>query len=92
MSACDAMAASDRRSEITSVPFVGDSPARPPTKDRLMPLHAALFVETSPSPTKYALSVLGRMADEVRLPMVPVTEPTRRVVEKAMVHAGLING
>src|SRR5437764_2069228 len=41
--------------------------------DKLMPLHAALFVETSPAPAKYALSLLGRCAETVRLPMVPVT-------------------
>ncbi|GGG38183.1 4-hydroxy-tetrahydrodipicolinate synthase [Chelatococcus composti] len=59
--------------------------------DRLMPLHTALFVETSPSPVKYALSVLGRMSEETRLPLVPVSEATRRQVRAAMVHAGLIN-
>jgi len=59
--------------------------------DRLMPLHTALFVETSPSPVKYALSVLGHMSEETRLPLVPVSEATRRQVRAAMVHAGLIN-
>src|SRR3989440_6995219 len=42
--------------------------------DKLMPLHAALFVETSPAPAKYGLSLLGRCAETVRLPMVPVAE------------------
>jgi 4-hydroxy-tetrahydrodipicolinate synthase len=56
-----------------------------------MPLHTALFVETNPSPVKYALSALGRMSDEVRLPMVPVSEATRQTVRSAMTHAGLIN-
>jgi 4-hydroxy-tetrahydrodipicolinate synthase len=60
-------------------------------QDRLMPLHTALFVETNPSPAKFALSVLGRMSEEVRLPMVPVSEGTRQTVTAAMVHAGLIN-
>jgi 4-hydroxy-tetrahydrodipicolinate synthase len=60
-------------------------------QDRLMPLHTALFVETNPSPVKYALSLLGKMTDEVRLPMVPVGEPTRRAVREAMAHAGLLN-
>ncbi len=60
-------------------------------QDTLMPLHTALFVETNPSPTKYALSLLGKMSDEVRLPMVTVSETTRAVVKSAMVHAGLIN-
>jgi 4-hydroxy-tetrahydrodipicolinate synthase len=60
-------------------------------QDRLMPLHTALFVETNPSPAKFALSVLGRMSEEVRLPMVTVSEGTRQTVTAAMVHAGLIN-
>jgi 4-hydroxy-tetrahydrodipicolinate synthase len=60
-------------------------------QDKLMPLHTALFVETSPAPAKYALSLLGKCADTVRLPMVSVGEKTRAVVRDAMVHAGLIN-
>jgi 4-hydroxy-tetrahydrodipicolinate synthase len=57
----------------------------------LMPLHTALFLETNPAPAKYALSVLGKCDETVRLPMVPVTAPTRSAVRAAMVHAGLIN-
>ncbi len=60
-------------------------------QDKLMPLHTALFVETSPAPIKYALSLIGKCTETVRLPMVPVTEKTRAVVREAMVHAGLIN-
>jgi 4-hydroxy-tetrahydrodipicolinate synthase len=60
-------------------------------QDKLMPLHLALFIETNPAPVKYALSVLGKCADTVRLPMVPVSEKTRAAVREAMVHAGLIN-
>ncbi len=60
-------------------------------QDRLMPLHSALFVETSPSPVKYAASLLGRSSEDIRLPMVPPTEATRTQVRDAMVHAGLIN-
>src|SRR5262249_27704338 len=41
--------------------------------DKLMPLHNSLFVETNPAPIKYALSVLGKCADTVRLPMVRVS-------------------
>jgi 4-hydroxy-tetrahydrodipicolinate synthase len=60
-------------------------------QDKLMPLHTALFIETNPAPAKYALSVLGKCAETVRLPMVPVSEKTRMAVREAMVHAGLIN-
>ncbi len=60
-------------------------------QDRLFPLHQALFVETNLSPTKYALSLLGKLVDEARLPMVPVSEKTKETVRAAMVHAGLLN-
>jgi 4-hydroxy-tetrahydrodipicolinate synthase len=60
-------------------------------QDKLMPLHTALFLETSPAPAKYALSILGKCDETVRLPMVPVSETTRSAVRSAMVHAGLIN-
>jgi 4-hydroxy-tetrahydrodipicolinate synthase len=59
--------------------------------EKLMPLHAALFAETNPAPAKYALSLLGRCADTVRLPMVLIAEKTKAAVRAAMVHAGLIN-
>ena len=59
--------------------------------DKLMPLHTNLFIESNPSPVKYALSLLGKMEETLRLPMVPVSEPTRVAVRSAMVHAGLIN-
>ena len=60
-------------------------------QDKLMPLHTALFIETNPAPAKYALSLLGKCAETVRLPMVAVAEKTRTAVREAMVHAGLIN-
>jgi 4-hydroxy-tetrahydrodipicolinate synthase len=59
--------------------------------DKLMPLHTALFIETNPAPAKYALSLLGKCAETVRLPMVAVAEKTRAAVRDAMVHPGLIN-
>jgi len=60
-------------------------------QDTLLPLHNALFIETSPAPVKYALSVLGRCAETVRLPLVPISDKSKAVVREAMVHAGLIN-
>jgi len=58
-------------------------------QDRLAPLHRALFLETSPAPVKYAVSTLGKCAETLRLPMVPVCEATRRAVREAMRHANL---
>jgi 4-hydroxy-tetrahydrodipicolinate synthase len=60
-------------------------------QDKLMPLHIALFIETNPSPAKYALSLLGRCAETVRLPLVPLSDKTKAAVREAMVHAGLVN-
>ena len=60
-------------------------------QDRLMPLHHALFVESSPGPVKYAASLLGLCEPEARLPLVPVVESTKKAVREALIHAGLLN-
>ena len=60
-------------------------------QDRLMPLHHAIFVEASPGPIKYAVSLLGGCEPDARLPLVPVMETTKVLVRQAMVHAGLLN-
>jgi 4-hydroxy-tetrahydrodipicolinate synthase len=60
-------------------------------QDRLTPLHAGVFVEAGVTGAKYGLSVLGKASEDVRLPLVPMTETSKAVVRKAMVHAGLIN-
>lgn len=78
-------------SEMQEACLAGDYEGALLVQDRLMPLHTALFIETNPSPAKYALSALGRMSDEVRLPMVPVSEVTKATLRAAMTHAGLIN-
>src|SRR5579883_929793 len=69
----------------------GDFAAALKLQDKLAPLHINLFVETSPAPVKYALSLLGKCANIVRLPMVPASERAQAAVRDAMVHAGLIN-
>ena len=61
------------------------------TQDRLMPLHRALFVESSPAPTKYALSLLGKCKEDVRLPIIPLQDASKRVIEAAMKHAGILD-
>ena len=77
--------------EFQSACLKGDYKAALKLQDKLMPLHTALFIETNPAPAKYALSLLGKCADTVRLPMVRLAEPTKAAVRQAMVHAGLIN-
>jgi 4-hydroxy-tetrahydrodipicolinate synthase len=69
----------------------GDFTAALKLQDKLAPLHINLFCETSPAPIKYALSLIGKCANTVRLPMVPATERAQGLVREAMVHAGLIN-
>ncbi|MEA3067120.1 MAG: 4-hydroxy-tetrahydrodipicolinate synthase [Sphingomonadales bacterium] len=60
-------------------------------QDRLYPLHAALFSDASPGPTKYALSRLQPgFPAELRLPLVEPSEASKRAVDAALEHAGLI--
>ena len=58
--------------------------------DKLMPLHKSLFIESSPSPVKYAASLLNLCSDDVRLPLVKITDETKKIVKSAMTHANLI--
>jgi 4-hydroxy-tetrahydrodipicolinate synthase len=69
----------------------GDYAAALKLQDQLAPLHQNLFVEASPAPVKYAMSLIGKCSINVRLPMVPASENARVAVREAMVHAGLIN-
>jgi len=56
----------------------------------LQPIHSSMFVESNPSPVKYAASLLELCLDDVRLPLVKITEPTKKIVKSAMINAGLI--
>ena len=56
----------------------------------LQPLHNSMFIESNPSPVKYAAKLLGLCEDDVRLPLVKVTESTKEAVKKALVSANLI--
>ena len=58
--------------------------------DKLMPLHKSLFIESSPSPVKYAASLLNLCSDDVRLPLVKITDETKKIVKSSMTHANLI--
>jgi 4-hydroxy-tetrahydrodipicolinate synthase len=71
--------------------LAGDWPRALELQDRLYPLHAALFSDASPGPTKYALNRLKpELSAELRLPMTPPSEASRRAVDAALAHAGLI--
>ena len=56
----------------------------------LQPIHSSLFIESNPSPVKYAAKLLGLCGDDVRLPLVNVTESTKEAVKKALVSANLL--
>jgi 4-hydroxy-tetrahydrodipicolinate synthase len=77
--------------ELMEAVFKGDYRHALRIQDRLTPLHQAIFVEPGVSGAKYALSVLGRARNEVRLPIVPVSEGAEAQIRRALVHAGLLN-
>ena len=58
--------------------------------DLLQPVHKALFIESNPSPVKYAASLLNLSSDEVRLPLVKVTDKTKKEIQKALKIANLL--
>jgi len=58
--------------------------------EKLQPLHHSLFVESNPSPVKYAAKLLGLCEDDVRLPLVKITDSTKEIVKKALHSANLI--
>ena len=78
-------------SELMTAVAKGDYAGALQIQDRLVPLHDAVFKEPGLAGAKHGLALLGRLKEEVRLPLLPVTEPTGKVIRAAMVHAGLIN-
>ena len=71
----------------------GDKKSIKKTKEinnKLMPLHKALFIESNPSPVKYAASLLNLCSEDVRIPLVKLTEKTKKEVEKALKVAQLL--
>lgn len=78
-------------SELQESCLVGDYARALELQDRLMPLHQAIFTEPGLCGAKYAMARLGLCDEELRLPLVPVTEPTRAKLDAALRHAGLLN-
>lgn len=56
----------------------------------LQPVHTSMFIESNPSPVKYAANLLNLCSDDVRLPLVKVTEQTKKIVKKTLIDANLI--
>ncbi|MEO1426448.1 MAG: dihydrodipicolinate synthase family protein, partial [Pseudomonadota bacterium] len=78
-------------SQFQAALAAGDMATALDMQDRLLPLHNALFAEPNPGGAKYALSLLGKMPNVQRSPLVPIEETTQTLVRDAMVRAGLIN-
>ncbi len=78
-------------SEMQSAWMAGRFAEAMAIQNRLVPLHDALFSETSPGPVKFAASLLGKTSEKCRLPLAPIMEPTRERVRAAMTEVGLLN-
>lgn len=76
--------------EFQEATLAGDYATALEYQDRLMPLHVAIFIEPGLVGAKYAMSRLGLCHERVRLPLVGLTDPTRRQIDAALEHAGLI--
>lgn len=77
--------------ELCKLAAEGDFANARKLNQRLMALHQQLFVEANPIPVKWACKVLGLIAtDTMRLPMTPISDKARPVVEQALKHVGLL--
>jgi len=76
--------------EFQNACLKGDYTTALALQDRLTPLHDVMFIETNPGPVKYAASRLGLCSAEMRLPMVPVTDAGKKVIDAALVKVGLL--
>ncbi|MEO0945100.1 MAG: 4-hydroxy-tetrahydrodipicolinate synthase [Pseudomonadota bacterium] len=77
--------------EMQEATLRGDYDTALEITDRLMPLHQAIFLEPGLAGAKHGLSLLGRCAEETRLPLLPPSDGTKVAIKDAMVHAGLLN-
>lgn len=76
--------------EFQNACLAGDFKTALALQDRMMPLHDAMFCEANPGPVKYAASRLGLCEAEVRLPLVPITQSSQRIVDAALARVGLV--
>lgn len=83
--------APDLCAAMQAATFAGDFDKAVSIQDRLAPLHEVLFVETSPGPVKYAMSLMGLCSDEVRLPLVAPSDATKARVRSVLRGLGLID-
>ena len=76
--------------EFQAATLAGDYAKALDYQDRLMPLHTAIFLEPGVAGAKYGLSLLGLCPEDVRLPLVGLTDATKAAIRTAMEHAGLL--
>jgi 4-hydroxy-tetrahydrodipicolinate synthase len=76
--------------EFQAATLAGDYKKALAYQDRLFPLHEAIFLEPGLAGAKYGLSLLGKCSEDVRLPLVTLTDGTKARIKAAMKHAGLI--
>lgn len=76
--------------EFQAATLAGDYRKALDYQDRLMPLHEAIFIEPGLAGAKYGLSLLGMCSEEVRLPLVGLTDGTKVKIKAAMEHAGIL--
>jgi len=76
--------------EFQNACLAGDYKKALDLQDRLMPLHDAMFCEANPGPVKYAASRLGLCGAETRLPLVPISQASQRIVDAALAQVGLV--
>ena len=80
-------------SEFQKLSVMNDEKSALETKklnDILQPIHNSMFIESNPSPVKYAAKLLGLCEEDVRLPLVTVTEKNKEIIKKTLKTANLI--
>jgi 4-hydroxy-tetrahydrodipicolinate synthase len=77
-------------SQLQDFSLAGDYKSALAIQDKLVHLHKTLFLEPNPTGVKYAANRLNLCANELRLPLVPVTRATQDAIDAALAHAGLI--
>ena len=77
--------------DLMAAVFKGDYAGALKIQDRLVPLHDAIFKEPGVAGAKHGLKLLGKLEEDVRPPLMPVTPLVGRTIRDAMVHAGVLN-
>jgi 4-hydroxy-tetrahydrodipicolinate synthase len=76
--------------ELCAAALAGDLKTARAINTRLLPLHCKLFVESNPTPLKWAMQRMGRIEGGIRLPMTPLESRNHPVVEAALRQSGVL--